>query len=334
MDDKILVQEIDEEHKKTLINIQQQIEYMKSKGITFNHISEKDAMNCLKNNNYFRLSSYRKNYKLKMEGDIPKYVFLDFAYLNDLASIDMELRNLVIVMCLDIEHYAKLELLSLFELKREDAYDIVDDFIHSLSDRQYTILSKELLKSKTSIYSSGLYNHYNLQLPDINDSYSFNIPIWVFLEVISFGTLVSLYKFAAVRYNLKAMLDRHYLLKSCKSIRNASAHNNCILNELSSSNTTIKTSAIISRKISKISTISRNSRKKKLGNIRIQEITTLLLSYSMFVTSTEMKNKTNTKLSSFSKRMMENIDYYERNRLIYSTFVFLQAIIDKWIQIE
>lgn len=321
----------DIKYKKPLLSAQQQINHMKLKGITFNFINEIDAINYLKNNNnYFRLSSYRKNYNLKKDGSNFKYVSLDFAYLKDLAIIDLELRRIIVMMCLDIEHYTKLEILRLIESKNEDGYIIVDDYIHSLSSHQYDVLAQEFERSKTSKYCSDLYNHYILHLPSIDNFNSLNAPIWVFLEVISFGSLISFYKFCANRYNCKIMLDRHYLLKSCKSIRNASAHNNCILNDLSSNHAQIKTSNIISNKLSKIQTISRNTRQKKMRNIRLQEIVTLFFSYNIFVTSEDMKKKTNDRLLLFSKRMFKHIDYYTNNNLIRSTFIFLKNIIDEW----
>ena len=321
-------------YKKPLLTAQQLIDHMKLKGITFDHINEVDAVEYLENNNnYFRLSSYRKNYRLKKSNNILTYVSLDFEYLKDLAIIDLELRSTIVMMCLDIEHYTKLEILRLVESEKEDGYLIVDDYIRSLSNKQYDVLTYELERSKTSKYCSDLYNHYNLHLPSINDFKSSDIPVWVFIEVISFGSLISFYKFCADRYNCKQMLDKHYLLKSCKSIRNAAAHNNCILNDLSPNNTHIKTSAIINNKLSKITAISRNTRQKKMSNIRIQEIVTLFISYNIFVTSIGMKNKTHKRLILLSERMFKHIDYYQSNNLILSTFTFLKTIIDEWIQI-
>ena len=49
--------------EKPMLNTEQQIEHLKKKGITFNICSEEEAYKYLRyNNNYFKLSSYRKNY--------------------------------------------------------------------------------------------------------------------------------------------------------------------------------------------------------------------------------------------------------------------------------
>lgn len=68
------------------------------KGITFNYVSEDEAVSYLKNiNNYMRTASYRKNYT-KVQGgkNDGKYERLDFAYLKELSTIDMHFRFILI----------------------------------------------------------------------------------------------------------------------------------------------------------------------------------------------------------------------------------------------
>ena len=48
---------------KPMKSSQDLVEHMKRKGITFNIVSPEDAIQYMeKNNNYFRVASYRKNY--------------------------------------------------------------------------------------------------------------------------------------------------------------------------------------------------------------------------------------------------------------------------------
>ncbi len=76
------------------------------KGINFKYISESDAESYLANvNNYLRTAAYRKNYQKYARGiNKGKYIGLDFAYLQELSTIDMHFRFIVSKMCLDIEH--------------------------------------------------------------------------------------------------------------------------------------------------------------------------------------------------------------------------------------
>lgn len=49
---------------KQLLSIDELIEHMKKKGITFNEVSESDAKDFLQKNNYYmKLAAYRSNYE-------------------------------------------------------------------------------------------------------------------------------------------------------------------------------------------------------------------------------------------------------------------------------
>ena len=89
---------------KPMKSVQELVEHMKSKGITFNIVSPEDAVRYMEdNNNYFRVASYRKNYNKQLDSNqkpVDKYVKLDFGYLQDLAIIDMELRYTFIQLTL------------------------------------------------------------------------------------------------------------------------------------------------------------------------------------------------------------------------------------------
>ncbi|MDD6421504.1 MAG: hypothetical protein PUF83_00330, partial [Intestinibaculum porci] len=61
-----------------------QIEHLKSKGITFDLVSEKDAFSYLQNeSHFFKLIAYRKNYQKYEYGDhAGQYIHLEFLYLK------------------------------------------------------------------------------------------------------------------------------------------------------------------------------------------------------------------------------------------------------------
>lgn len=99
---------------KPMLGVDGLIAHSKEKGITFEIISEDEAKDYLgRNNNYFKLSSYRKNYTKFPAGPRKgQYRDLDFAYLIELARIDVEVRHILLKMCLDIEHFLKVSLIN------------------------------------------------------------------------------------------------------------------------------------------------------------------------------------------------------------------------------
>ena len=88
------------------------------KGVSFKYVTEDNAEKYLAQiNNYLRTASYRKNYQKYLNGPSKgKYIDLDFAYLQELSTVDMHLRNLVTKMCIDIEHDLKVLLLENLEM--------------------------------------------------------------------------------------------------------------------------------------------------------------------------------------------------------------------------
>lgn len=194
------------------------IDHVKNKGITFNHMTEKEAKNCLRNlSYYYKLASYRKNFKKDADG---KYKNLDFAYLTDLAAIDMQLRQYLLELCLDVEHGIKVLLLDIIsnQLHDEDGYQIVQDFKNGpdYGEKQYNLTITNL--------------QHNQYLKDMSVKYSEKPPVWVFLETTSFGGLTAFTEYFCFNRSHPKKIERiSKLLRYCKNIRNACAHNTPIL---------------------------------------------------------------------------------------------------------
>jgi len=306
---------------KPMLDVEGQVQHLKDKGITFQLVKEKEAKEYLRNNNYyFKLTSYRKNYEKYLDGDNEgEYISLDFGYLKDLAIIDMDLRYMLAQLSFDIEHYTKIELLRLTKDLGEDGYAICDDFINSQIEDQKKRLMNEINRNENSVYCGDLFSRY----PE-------KFPVWVFLELIPFGRLVSFYGFCANRFQDKAMKKKHFMLKTCKDIRNAAAHSSCILNDLRPDTAQYNTSYDVLQKLARIKSVSKNVREKKMSNARIQQIVTLLYVYEKIVTSTGVQYKAVERLRKFEERMIRNIEYYKDNDMIRTNFEFLNLVIDNW----
>ena len=311
--------------KKKLKSAEQLIVHMKSKGIKFNIVSEKEAINYLENNNnYFKLAAFRKNYPKHPAGEFEgQYIDLEFAYLKDLAIIDMTLRYTVVHLALDIEHHAKLQLMREAEAHNEDGYAIIKDYFESLDDDKRSRAESEIERNVNSIYCGAIIDKYK-------EAY----PIWAFIEIVPFGQLLSFYRFCADRYKDKKMQNTWYQLMACKEIRNASAHSNCVLNDLTPNSAKYNTSNDVMKSLSAIKGISKNTRKSKMSNARIQQIVTLLYVHRNIVTSAGVLNKGKAKLKDLTDRMDKHADYYQGHDMIRSAFGFLKKIIEAWYLTE
>lgn len=314
------------DQKKHLLTIEKQIEHLKSKGITFDLVSEKDAFSYLQNeSHFFKLIAYRKNYQKYEYGDhAGQYIHLEFGDLEDLTEIDRFLRSVLLQLSLDVEYYAKMKILKVIEEHHEDGYQIVVDFMDYLKDvnkygkvNEFERCKNDLERNRTSPYCGELVKKY-----------SSNYPVWVFLEIVPFGRTISFYKFCGDRYHDREMIREHYLLKTCKDIRNAAAHNNCILNDLHLYTAHFPVNYMVAQELCQIPTISKSSRNKRMSNIRLQQIVSLLYMHNKIVTSEKVHQAASLLLHALDQRFF--IHDYHNNSLIYESFVFLHKIIDCW----
>lgn len=307
--------------RKPRLSLDEQIERLKEKGILFNIMDEEVAKDYLvEHNNYFKLTAYRKNYNKHPDGENKgKYIKLEFAYLVDIAVIDMRLRYLMVHMALDIEHHTKLELLRKMDENSEDGYQIVQDFIDSMEDSQQKAFEAEINRNRGNIYCG-----------DIIDKYDRDFPIWAFIEVIPFGRLVSFYGFCAQKYADKNMQNNFYRLKTCKEIRNASAHSNCILNDLKANTAAHGTNAEVTAELMRIPKMNSNFRKNRMSNARLQQVITLLYMHKTMVVSSGLKETEAQELHKIVERIDKNYEYYDGNMMVSSSLSFLKMVIDSW----
>lgn len=309
----------------------QLIEKMKTeKGIQFIHTSEFDSEFYLSNvNNYLRTASYRKNYQKHTKGPHSgKYIALDFAYLQELSTIDMHFRFIVSKMCLDIEHDLKVRMLKDLETDpTTDGYDIVVDF---LSQNEYII--GKLEANSASPFTCDLirkyfdvqriYNETKHKKENKISSYD-DCPAWVLLEMLTFGDFIKFYEFYYSSRNYSKVSTP--VINLVKSLRNGAAHNNCILADLAHG--TSNAPSEISQDIAKINTINSNQRRKKLSCRPMLEFTCLLYVYKIIVSDNVKYYRIQELKELFFHRMLLHKDYFENNELIKSNYEFAAKII-------
>ena len=306
--------------RKKKLSVDELIQHMKNKGITFNIISEDDAKHFLQEHNYyFKFASYRGNYvKYQRGSHTGKYENLDFAYLKELSIIDMHLRYLILQMCLDIEHQIKVMLLRDIEQNPyENGYTIVKEFDKDQRCRQ------KILKQSHASYAHDLIEKYRVNL---------DFPVWVLFELISFGDLCNLYQKYTELYP-KRNLPKRSLLNPIRNMRNAAAHSNCLIYKLRLSenrNTDARKRNIndISNIVAQIPTIRRSSRKNYLQIIPIHDFAVLLYWYHNFVKSEGLQKKRRRELYKlFYRRMTEHHEYFSKNAYIRHAYIFTLKLV-------
>ena len=275
---------------KPMLKISEMVSYLIAKNIKFEIMNEEEAEEYWKyNNNYFNVTAYKHNFeKYFSEGKfINKYIDLDFAYLKDLAIIDHRIRLVLFKMIIDIEHYLKIRILNLIEnIPDEDGYKIVNMYLEKdyNDEVQPMKLHSSIFKKVGNEYYNKIFSKYDFD----RDSRLENIPIWEFLEIITFGELVSFYDFFSSTYDLKYEKRNIFILREIVKLRNAVAHNSCVLSDLGVKDNCFKPDHRVIEYLTKCG-INKSVRDSKLSNSRIRQITYTLYMFNEIVTSKGVK---------------------------------------------
>lgn len=306
------VLEIKERPKLTIV---EQVEYMRDKkGIKFEIVSEDEAVEFLTTHSYyFKLKAYEKNYPLKKVPE-EQYYGLEFAYLQELSKLDAFLRKIILDMTLDIEHFLKVKIMeTISNDKNEDGYTIVNDFLNYYPSIKTEIERKT--DGKTSYVS------------DLIGKYIDKLPVWVLFEIISFGQFITFCEYYQTR-NPKIEL-RINNVRTVKYLRNAAAHNNCLINNLGKQEN-FQQSREANSFVQKIKNISVKTQNKKMGNRFMHDFVTMLVVFDKIVTSEETKKVQFYKLKNLvDTRFTKHKEYFKNNEMLLSNYEFAKKIIDK-----
>ena len=300
--------------RKPKLTIPQQVEYMENDcGIKFNICSKEDAIEFLTNHTYFfKIKAFAKSFPKGKDGK--KYHNLDFAYLKEISTLDMYLRKEILSIALDFEHYLKLWLIrDLSEREDENGYNIIDKFFAAHPEEKQEILNK----AKSSVCK------------DLSEALETKgYALWNVVEMLSFGGLIKLYDLYSAMYNVR--IEAHGLLLAIKCIRNAAAHNNCLLNSLRQPySKEIKGTKILASELSNIPGMGRKMRDSKLDNPVSHDFAALLIGFDKVVTSDGAKKSTYTRLKKlFDETMIRNAEYFKSDEVICSYYEFAKKIID------
>lgn len=300
------------------------------KGITFKYTTEEKAKTYLSNvNNYLRTAAYRQNYQKYTRGvNTGKYIKLDFSYLQEMSTIDMHFRFVINRMCLDVEQALKVKLIKdVTSNPSVDSYKLVEDF---LNKNPYVVRKLETMVS--SPFTGDLIQKYFTihKMPGFKKhtcehkilAYD-DCPIWVLCEVLTFGDIIALYDFY---YGNKAPIPVS-VLKLVKSLRNGSAHNNCLLANLSHG--TSRPPRKVNDYVKKIRSITNSQRQKKLSCRPMLEFVSLLCTYESIVTDKVRHHRSKELKDIFFTRMLRKKDFFKANDLVKTNYEFACKVINE-----
>lgn len=315
---------------RPMMHIDEMVPYLKQKNIKFEKISEERAEKYLRdNNNYYNITSYKHNFERYLfDGKfVDKYIDLDFAYLKDMAIIDHRVRLILFKMIIDIEHYLKIKILNTIEtIDEEDGYRIVNLYLEKdFNDERFPKrVHNSIFKKVGNEYYQKIFSKYDVD----KDKKLENIPIWEFLEIITFGELVNFYDFFTKEYNLVDENRDVYILRDIVKLRNAVAHNTCVLSELNKKDNEYPPAYKVVQYL-KSCNIGKETRDNKLGNSRIRQITYTLYMFNEIVTSDGIKKNIKKEINElFFDRIIHHKEYYNNNELLKSIYSYFKKIIE------
>jgi len=215
---------------KPHFTVPEMIVKLKSKGID---VDNSHAKELLEFKNYYRFIPYVKLQTLSAE--VPSCI--DFKYIERRYKFDKKLRILMFEATESIENFVRNDITEYFRVSGQNFYS---DFLNPSSQPIESFNSNgivaKLNKSFVSSDFDGLVFHKRSHGCTLE-----NIPVWVLVEALEFGTTIWLVdeikKFddlKKTRYLLNITSNKYDItvneyitcLKSCKALRNMCAHGN------------------------------------------------------------------------------------------------------------
>lgn len=149
---------------------------------------------------------------------------------------------------------------------------------------------------------------------------------WNLVEILTLGDLISFYEFYAEKYNIKTKFEK--LLKPVKFVRNAAAHNNCMLNQLNSQALQIKPSKKVRNYITThIPSISQRQLKRYLTIPVLHDFAACVFSFLYIVKSNNAYQRAVNTLNQLFDKIDQSKDLFNKELNIISGLTFIQNII-------
>lgn len=304
--------------RRPKLSVPEQVQHMKNNGIRFDLITEKDAEEYLTNNTYFfKLKAYDVLFEKYRIGEKQgQYVNLDFAYLQELSIIDMHLRHFLLKTTVDLEHVIKVRFLRDFNNSESDGYGVVDQFMTTFPD-----IKDRILQKRGSSYCDDLIDKLE------SEGYA----LWNIIELLSFGDFIKLYEFFYETYpNALTGINFSYPMRNIKNLRNASAHNNCLIDQIAKeSNRSINPNKKVISYVSLIPGMQKQTRLSCMKKPTVCDFVTLIYVIDKAIEPGGVRNHIIEELQYlFTERIPRHGDYFVKNNTLTMIYGFIKQIVD------
>ncbi|HHJ7161457.1 TPA: Abi family protein [Streptococcus pyogenes] len=287
------------QHYRNLVN------QLEDHGVAFELMPKGKAITFLeKNNYYYKVAAFRKNFKKKHD----KYRNLDFQHLADLATIDMYIRDTLLDVAINVEHFIKVELSRLITNNtNEDGYTIVEDF------------SKTYPNYYQSIYERFRKSRYQ---KDMFQKRGTVIPIWVLMEHMDFGCLLKLVELYYSKYKPKSLQKAKTIGNNARHIRNACAHNSVLMVNV------FKDDEKLNRVTAEVNTFAKQKGVLRYRKYRKVNDLLSLIALSNTYCSSAVKHHQDIKIKNLIDRMQRYADGYNKTPELVKMFIIFSKIVD------
>ena len=300
--------------KLTVLDI---ISYCKETlGITFNLKSEEEAAVFLAKHNYFfRLKQYADFGEKTKSG---KFINVDFGQMVELSTVDMFLRKLILKMTLDFEHYLKVKIINdSQENPADDGYAVVESFLETHNRVRHLI---ENLNNSSYFYNRQVF-----------DKYKEKTSVWSIVEMLGFSDFIDFYAHYYQYFHLKCEYTPHF--DSVRRLRNAAAHNTCMISNLKPQNWFKSDIEINFELLGAKLDVGNGVISSCLKVPVLNDFAVMLSNYVKLISSPKIKEKTLEEIQDFfNGRMILHKDYFENVNEIKNAYHFAKAVLDFYSQ--
>lgn len=281
-------------------------------GITFNLKSEEEAAVFLAKHNYFfRLKQYADFGEKTKSG---KFINVDFGQMVELSTVDMFLRKLILKMTLDFEHYLKVKIINdSQENPADDGYAVVESFLETHNRVRHLI---ENLNNSLNFYNRQVFEKYK-ETPSV----------WSIVEMLGFSDFIDFYAHYYQYFHLKCEYTPHF--DSVRRLRNAAAHNTCMISNLKPQNWFKSDIEINFELLGAKLDVGNGVISSCLKVPVLNDFAVMLSNYVKLISSPKIKEKTLEEIQDFfNGRMILHKDYFENVNEIKNAYHFAKDVLD------